>query len=152
MDEHARQWMEYASREVRAACHELGWGHQLRRKWTIREKPLRESSADDYEWKLLPNARGELPDLAEPDFDGTYFLISIDRANYRFLLQHDTHHVGVLGPIWELATFTTIGPPLPSRNDSTTLEGDKLRFPDGWLQKHVISLAKRFRPNTFSIT
>ena len=54
MDTESQAWMEYIAREVRAACEHLGWGHQLRRKWEVRERPVRQSDVDDLEWKLLP--------------------------------------------------------------------------------------------------
>ena len=47
-------WMVYIDGEVRDVCQATSWGHQLRRKWTVREKPVADSGIDDYEWKLIP--------------------------------------------------------------------------------------------------
>jgi hypothetical protein len=92
-----RDWMAYIDAEVRAVCQAKGWGHQIRRKSSIREKPVALSPVEDYEWKLIPGAQGKLPDAPLDDFDGTYYLFSFDKPNEKFIFQHDTTHCGVWG-------------------------------------------------------
>jgi hypothetical protein len=55
-------WMEFIDNEVRTICQARGWRQQVRRKWSIRNKPVSESGIDDYEWKLIPDAEGGPPD------------------------------------------------------------------------------------------
>src|SRR5688572_1630860 len=98
--------MEYIDGEVRAVCETKGWGHQIRRKWSERGKPVSDSPIDDYEWKLIPDADGKLSDAPPSDFDGVYYVVSFDSSNDRFVLQHDTSHCGMMGPDWEVATYT----------------------------------------------
>jgi hypothetical protein len=75
MREIDKKWMTYIDREVRSVCDEKGWGYQIRRKWTVRDKSVSESPVDDYEWKLL-NGKGKLPDLPPTDFDeGVYYCL-----------------------------------------------------------------------------
>ena len=81
-----QDWMVYIEGEVRAVCERRGWGHQIRRKWSIRETPVSESTIDDFEWKLIPGAQGRLADAPPGDFDGEYYVLSFDRANGRFVL------------------------------------------------------------------
>ena len=54
-------WIAYIDGEVRAVCEAKGWGHQIRRKWTVRETPVAKSPIDDYEWKLIDNGAGAMP-------------------------------------------------------------------------------------------
>ena len=62
MDEASNKWMASIDAEVRAACEIKGWGSQIRRKWSVRDKPVSEASVDDYEWKLIPGADARLPE------------------------------------------------------------------------------------------
>ena len=67
MDETSNKWMAYIDTEVRAACEKKGWGSQMRRKWSVRDKPVSESSVDDYEWKLIPrHAKRRASETAQP--------------------------------------------------------------------------------------
>ena len=154
MREEHRIWMEYVDHEVRAVCDAKGWGSQIRRKWSAREKPVSESPIDDYEWKLIPGTQGRLADADPNDFDGVYYVFSFDEPNGRFVLQHDTHHVGVWGPHWEQSSYTEIGP-----SDMTTYYVMMARrgpAPDhpavGWLRDHLLDLVSRCGPNRFSRT
>jgi hypothetical protein len=88
-DELGQKWMAYIDAEVRAACRQRGLGYQVRRNWTVREKPVSASPIDDYEWKLVPGTKGDLPEQA-PD-GGRYYLLGLDRAGGRFILHHDNH-------------------------------------------------------------
>jgi hypothetical protein len=55
----------------------------------IREKPVSESSVEDYEWKLIPS--GELPKHPADAIDeGKYYVLRFDRRSGKFVLQHDT--------------------------------------------------------------
>ena len=88
-----------------------GWGSQIRRKWSVLEKPVSEASVDDYEWKLIPDAHGRLPEQepCEPGCDeGVYYVLSLDRGAMEFVLQHDTVHCGDVGPHWFQESFTEI--------------------------------------------
>jgi hypothetical protein len=160
-------WMAYVDREVRDACDEKRWACQVRRKWSVREKPVAESSLEDYEWKLIPDLlpRPEwelIPGLPpRPAFEfeeGVYYVLRFDRRSLTFILQHDTTHGCDFGPHMDLSTSTEIH-----------LEGlyaMKLRHdqglgykrpldepgPDGWLTKHLVHLTTRFQPNRFSIS
>src|SRR6185369_5906344 len=53
----AKDWIAYIDAEVAAVCREKGWRHQIRRKWSARERPVSQSGVDDYEWKLIPRDR-----------------------------------------------------------------------------------------------
>ena len=149
------KWKTYVDREVRDACDEKGWACQVRRKWSVREKPVSESSLEDYEWKLIP---GLLPRPAFQFEEGVYYVLRFDRRSLTFILQHDTTHGCDFGPHMDLSTSTEIH-----------LEGAyamKLRYdqglsherpldepgPDGWLTKHLVHLTTRFQPNRFSIS
>jgi hypothetical protein len=97
-DPSSTQWAGYIHSEVRAACTRLRWGNQVRRKWSERETPLLSSEVDDYEWKLIPNANGKLPELPATDRDeGTYDVLSLDHDRERFVLDHSTFHDGAWG-------------------------------------------------------
>jgi hypothetical protein len=135
----SKQWADYIHAEVRAACTHLGWGHQVRRKWSQRWTPVLISHVEDYEWKLIPNAHGQQPDLAATDCDeGTYYVVSMGRNRRGFVLEHSTFHGGALGPDQQLRTFTEI-------------EG--IRVPvEGYLRWFLLNLTGRFRLNCFSIT
>ncbi len=121
-----RKWMTYINDEVRAACMAKGWGYQMRRKWSVRDKPVSESPIDDYQWKLIPDADGELQEAPNHGFDeGTYYVLSLERSKEaedpqtmamlgdseghpgKFILQHDTAHYGE-GPHWNLTSYTEI--------------------------------------------
>ena len=133
----SKQWADYIHAEVRAACTQLGWRYQVRRKWSRRERPLVRSEVEDYEWKLIPNGTDQLPDLPRTD-EGTYYVFSLDRHRGRFVLEHSTIHVGVWGPDHQLRTFTEI---------------DGIRVPiDGYVRWFLLNLTARFKPNSFSST
>jgi len=71
-----KNWMAYIDTEVAAVCRSRGWGHQIRRKWSVREKPVSDSPIDDYEWKLIPGREADTPEAAPSEFDeGTYFVL-----------------------------------------------------------------------------
>jgi hypothetical protein len=138
--------MSYVDDEVRAVCEARGWGHQIRRKWSVREKPVSASPIEDYEWKLLPHERGRLPDTSDADPDGSYYVLSVCRGTaVAFVLQHDTTNAGLIGPHWERETSTTITP--------LQGEGFGLRFGQpGWLRDHLLELVAKFGPNEFCRT
>jgi hypothetical protein len=120
----AKDWIAYIEAEVAAACREKGWRHQIRRKWSARERPVSESGVDDYEWKLIPRDRAReseappptvtpapsLPSQAGPNEfeEGIYFVLGFDSVRRTFVLQHDTSHCGVLGDHWCTSTYTEI--------------------------------------------
>jgi len=165
MDEASNQWMAYIDAEVRAACETKGWGSQIRRKWSVREKPVPESSVDDYEWKLIPGAAARL--LEQAPFhgidEGTYYVLSLDRGGRKLILQHDTvRGEPQLGLHWFLQSFTEIhlaglGYPdymaLLLQVEATHPEG-RLPVPprNGRLRDFLVDLTSRFKPNFFSIT
>ena len=108
MDELSERWMAYIDAEVREACRLRGLGYQVRRKWTVREKPVSGSPVDDYEWKLLTGDRcdRDRPELGTDESDeGRYYLLELDRARGKFILYHDNHYGGD-GSFLHLATFT----------------------------------------------
>jgi hypothetical protein len=148
-----QDWMTYIDAEVRAVCQARGWRHQIRRKESVREKPVAKSMIDDSEWKLIPTAPEQLPDTRPDDWQGVYYVLSFDRANRRFLLQHDTSHSGMLGPHWQRETYTAI-----RWDPSTTVLSREERArppafpPAGWLRNHLEELITRFKPNSFSAT
>jgi hypothetical protein len=146
-----RHWMAYIDGEVRATCEAKGWGHQIRRKWSVREKLVSESLIEDYEWKLIPSAQGKLPDAQPLDYEGVYYVLYFDRPNRRLVFQHDTWHVGIWGPHWEVETYTAIC--LPQLR--TTIRDEHIaanRPGEGWLRDHMLELIIRFGPNSFSRT
>ena len=153
MRQEDREWMAYIDGEVRAVCLEKGWGHQVRRKWSLREKPVWRSPIEDYEWKLVPSAQGEPPQAQPGDFNGAFYVLWFDRGNDRFVLQHDTLHVGLMGPHWEVTTYTEIQPqPLVTLSRSRHKGMVPGSLPVGWLRDHLRELITRFAPNYFSNT
>ena len=153
MQSEDREWMEYIDAEVREACRQKGFGHQIRRKWSVRETPVAESIITDYEWKLIPGAQGRLPDTGTHQFDGVYYVLSFDKASGRFIFQHDTHHCGMWSSNWEIATYTEIHwSRVLSEMGHAQGEARKHSPPAGWLRDHLKSLMTRFQPNSFSAT
>jgi hypothetical protein len=86
--------------------------------------------------------------LHEPS-DGVYYVLSLDRSRGTFVFQHDTHHVGMLGPHWEVVTYTEIHP-------GSGLLGGPMKSdthpPVGWLREHLLRLVQCYQPNSFSVT
>lgn len=161
-----QNWMAYIDAEVAAICLKNGWGHQIRRKWSVREKPVSSSTVDDYEWKLIPRGKPKTREAAPSTFDeGIYFVLGFDSNNRKFVFQHDTNHCGMWGAHWFTNTYTEITvppdvwllkemmleetdwPPKVEPADSS----DKLP-PEGWLQRFLLDLTGRFQPNHFSVT
>jgi hypothetical protein len=154
-------WMRYINDEVRLACQEKHWGHQVRRKWSVRERPVSESLVDDYEWKLIPDATSELLEEPSREFEqGMYYVLSLDARADKFLFQHDTSRCGSFGLHWQRTTFTEIhlspmvfdvalgftGREFPAF-DARLLDPPK----EGWLRSHLLAVT-RFGPNSFSYT
>ena len=167
MDELSQKWMAYIDSEVHAACRTNGLGSQVRRKWTVRAKPVSESPVDDYEWKLIPRARDSAPE-EQPDAleEGTYYVLGVDRARGTFILQHDSV-VGGAEPNFGVRTFTEIE--FLAWNNFMRNNADYLRLlqeagdaeqagkvesppPLGWLREFLVDLTRRFQPNSFSIS
>ncbi|NOX62097.1 MAG: hypothetical protein GXP42_09165 [Chloroflexi bacterium] len=134
-----QKWINYIDSEVRSICADGSWRHQIRRKWEVRAKPVRKSSIEDYEWKIIPTNTRDVS--LDGDYEGTYYVLWLDKPNGKIVVQHDTFHCGIMGPHFERETFTTISipdyPNLPSK---------------GWLQEHLRYLISRFKPNEFSYT
>jgi hypothetical protein len=162
MDELSQTWMAYINTEVRAACRQRGFGYQVRRKWTVREKPVSASPVDDYEWKLVPGAQGDLPEQAPGDvYEGRYYLLELERARGRFIVRHDNHYGGD-GSGMHLATITEIRLGDPSHPDLMRVWGETEDAdtaarvapppPPGWLCEILVLLTERFQPNLFSIS
>jgi len=161
-----QQWMAYIDTEVRAACEKKGWGSQVRRKWAVRDKPVSESSVDDYEWKLIPDARIRLSPQEPCEFDeGVYYVLSVDLRAKKFVLQHDTAHGGSFGPHWFQESFTEIRLAGLGLHDADYMnqflqqEVDaespgRVPVPpqNGQLRDLLVNLTSRFKPNHFSIT
>lgn len=146
-----QEWMAYIDSEVRAVCEAKGWRHQIRRKWSVREKPVAESSIEDYEWKLIPSVEGTPTDAPLSDFEGTYYVLRFDKPMCKFVFQHDTLHFGRSSR--EVETYTEIHI-IPEEMISSTNDAYKafLHRTPGWLRDHLFDLTTRFRPNTFSLT
>ncbi len=162
MDELSQKWMAYIDAEVRAACRQRGLGSQVRRKWTVRDKPVSASPVDDYEWKLVPGAKGNLPEQAPGEvYEGRYYLLGLDRAGGKFILHHDNHYGGDGSEI-NLATFTEIrlfDPYNPDLRRVWGETGDAVAAariapppPPGWLCETLVRLTERFQPNWVSIS
>jgi len=153
MLEEDRNWMAYIDSEVRAVCEPKSWRHQIRRRWSVREKPTSKSHIEDYEWKLIPEAGPQLPEEAPSgDFEGVYYVLGFDKPNDRFLLQHDTMHLGTWGSHWEESTYTEIRPTRPMVGIGNQPGATSTCPPAGWLRDHLLDLITRFRANSFSAT
>lgn len=164
MDEASNKWMAYIDTEIRAACEKKGWGSQIRRKWSVRDKPVSESSVEDYEWKLIPDADTRLPEQEPLDVidEGIYYVLRLDRRAKKLVLQHDTEHCGDFGPHFYQESFTEIQ--LVGLGDADYMRlleqvGDsesegRVPVPPqyGQLREHLVKLTSRFKPNHFSIT
>jgi|SRR5690242_17140024 len=162
MREEDQIWMSYIDAEVRATCETKSWRHQVRRKWSAREKPVAESLLDDYEWKLIPGTFYELAkSVAEAFEEGNYYVLSFDRPTSRFILEHDTSHADAQDEP-EIETYTAVRwsgfMPLSLDMMSRIARGEEptpepLPYPPvGWLREHLLGLVTRFGPNSFSIT
>jgi hypothetical protein len=151
-------WMQYIHAEVKAVCVAKGWAHQVRRKWSIREKPVSQSTILDYERQLVPNAHGELPEAGPHDFNGTYYVLSFDQQRGVFVVQHDTLHASMWGPNWELKTYTEIDAEAAAGwHKNTDVQGPAsspppYRLRAGWLYEHLMRLVSVFGANSFSVT
>ena len=151
MHKEDKDWMAYIDAEVKAACGHRGLVPQIRRKWSVREKPVAESPIEDYEWKLVKPDPGTFD--APDEFEGTYYVLGFDKVNGRFLLQHDNWQGGDVGPHWEVTTYTEIrwgfrGSSIVSSHEQAPL----VLPPVGWLRDHLLRLIDRFEPNSFSVT
>ena len=146
-------WMAYIDAEVRALRQAKRWGHQIRRKWSVREKPVCDSAIDDYEWKLIPDAHGRLPEVPLGDFEeGVYYVLTFNKRDGSFVFQHSTSRCGMLGPHWERTTYTEIEPD-PGVTRATEEPGlSRVHPPVGWLRDHLEGLVAQFAPNSFSAT
>ena len=143
-------WMTYITSEVRATCTAKGLSHQVRRRWSVRHKPVWMSLVDDYEWKLILGKESSREERRADEFDpGTYYVLAFDPRNGKFLLQHDTNHCGALGPAWERISYTEILLGADGRNHDERL---MQMPPNGWLRDHLTALLSRFGPNQFSFT
>jgi len=163
MDELSQKWMAYIDAEVRAACRQAGLGFQVRRKWTVREKQVSASPVDDYEWKLVADAKGDLPEQAPDElYEGRYYLLGLERARGKFILHHDNIYGGD-GSSMHVATFTEIRLSDPFHRDLMRLWGETEEDavaaapvapppPPGWLCETLVHLTERFQPNWFSIS
>lgn len=162
MDELSQMWMAYIDAEVRAACRQRGLGYQVRRKWTVREKPVSASPVDDYEWKLVLGAQGKLPEQTPDEgYEGRYYLLELDRADGKFIFRHDNHYGGD-GSGMHLATFTEIrlrDPFYPDLmcdwgaiEDAVAPARVAPPPPPGWLCNDLVRLTERFQPNWSSIS
>lgn len=164
MDELSERWMAYIDAEVREACRLRGLGYQVRRKWTVREKPVSDSPVDDYEWKLLTGDRcdRDRPELGTDESDeGRYYLLELDRARGKFILYHDNHYGGD-GSFLHLATFTEIRFRDPFHRDLMCARHETEDAvaaarvapppPPGWLCNDLVNLTGRLRPNCFTIS
>ena len=140
-----QKWMAYIDQEIRETCEAKDWDRQIRRDWRVREKPVAESSIEDYEWKIMPGT----------DKDH-YYLLRFEPSRCKFILQHDTNHCGVGGRHWQWTTYTEIvvaGPELALISDTGEIMRELERCPPrGWLRDHLLDLTTRFGPNFFSIT
>lgn len=135
-------WMAYIDEEVRAVCTSRGLGHQLRRRAQERDRPVKETRVDGYEWKLITGERQRGSD----QWTGEYYVLRLDFERVGFVLQHDTHHVSCIGPSWERETSTLIHRSSLHRGETSH------RPPEGWLRDHLLALLDQFGPNHFSST
>ena len=149
MSERDQRVLEYVEREVRGCCEARGMGHQIRRAWNVREKPVAESGLADYEWKLIPDSSSNRQN--DGDYEGRYFVLSIDPAMECLWFQHDTFHVGHAGDDhrkWQTFTKIAFRPFSGTRSE----DGRNEVAPRGWLSETLATLTKRFNPNVFSYT
>ena len=171
-------WMTYIDAELRGLCQEKGWRPpQIRRKWSVREKPVSSSVIDDYEWKLVPFAKTDEMEHDPADDDwGTYFVLGFDSTHGKFVLQHDNNYVGMFGDHWITTTFTEIElakawllddvsdlicarKGIERKSLVSLMSGpeDFARWwvdlpPPGFLRRILSTLTSQFKPNTFSMT
>lgn len=171
-----RAWMAYIDTELRGLCQDKGWRPpQIRRRWSVREKPVSSSGIDDYEWKLIPFEKTDEMEHDPADDDwGTYFVVGFDSTQGKFVLQHDNNYVGMFGDHWVTSTFTEIELAKArslddvsdficaregiERKDLMGLDPEHLARwwvglpPPGFLRRILSPLTSQFKPNTFSIT
>lgn len=147
------EWMAYIDKEVRTLCEAKGWKCQIRRKWSVRSKPVILSPISDYEWKLVPHP--DRPDVREDDpndLQGEYYVLWFDEPHGKFILQHDTHHCGLWGPHFEVTTYSEICPWWWGIDSDARRSTDMEYPPPGWLRDHLERLTAQFGPNHFSVT
>jgi hypothetical protein len=136
-----QEWMVYIDSEARAACDKKGWGCQIRRRWSVRDKPVSKSLVDDYEWKLIPGTNAKVPEQHPIQFEeGIYYILSFDPHGGKFVLQHDTIQGGLV--VSFVKSFTEIDVRLFLPNPPE----------EGWLRDLLVDLTSRFKPNQFSLS
>jgi hypothetical protein len=141
------EWMEFLDGGMKAVCDRNGWGRQVRRKWSVREKPVSDSPIDDYEWKLIPGSKGLGPAIDGPDCDeGRYYVFGVDTAREVFRVQHDTFHVGGSSVARCLSTFTEFS------FDAVRYALVKTESGPVDLSSFVLAIVDRREPNSFSLT
>ena len=99
--------MEYITSEVQRCSDELDLKWYIRRKWSVREKPVSEANLSDLEWKLIPKSENEWsswmkidrrPDFSPTnmdfDFEGAYYVLSTDSKTITF--EHSGDYTGRL--------------------------------------------------------
>jgi hypothetical protein len=126
-------WKDYIEAEVKATCEDRGWGHQVRRKWSVRDRPVSESVLDDYEWKLIPSVG--------TDILHSYYVLAFQMSDGRFIFEHDNTDAGPMSigvtTFTEIQLFCDIETSLPPR---------------GWLTAHLLRLTRRFEPNVIGFS
>lgn len=139
-------WMTFLDAEIAAVCEPQGWGRQVRRKWSVREKPVADSPIADYEWKLIPNSPGLQPPIHGRDSDeGCFYVFGIDTARRMFSVLHDTFHVGDISISRCLTTSTEFS--------FDAVQHSPERKPGPWqLRDFVLAIVGRSHPNSFSLT
>jgi hypothetical protein len=166
-DDDSNEWMAYINAEVRAACKKKGWESQIRRHDAVRDKPVSESTVDDYEWKLVPGADARVPlqigiyDLRVPlPNSSLYYVLTLDRRGRKLILQHDTASCepadGYLQSFTELS-LAGLGDDeyrrLMFQMAITQYEG-RVPVPPrkGRLRDVLVDLTTRFSPNFFPLS
>ena len=152
-----RDWFEYITSEVRATCRSKGWRYQIRRKWSVRERPVSTSNVDDYEWKLIPASVDSSSDveLAPGDpvanDEGTYFVLGFIGAG-KCVLQHDTSRGGDIDDQWFTQTSTVIDLSEASVHERLDASARASLPPQHLLERFLVALTAKFQPNWFSLT
>lgn len=146
--------MNYITSEVKRCSDELDMKWFIRRKWSVREKPVYESNISDYEWKLIPKSEdnwsswmkiNRSPDFSPTnidsgDFEGAYYVISTDSKTITF--EHSGDYTGRV------------------RTEADPYEGVHCVILHAWsfpvshgkLAEWLKSLVSKYPPNWFSLT
>lgn len=147
--------MDLITSAIKKVCQETGMSWQLRRNWSVREKPVDQSTISDYQWKIIPKNgiyqyESEKNPLVPGEHheneihDGQYYLVFV--KNGELFFQHSGHYGGVLGHHFDCYHYVIQSSGWNSFNN-TDYYGNGFEI-SKWLMKWV----EIYPPSFYSVT